>query len=145
MQSKLTWIKSQLLSNESANEAASRLNTPIETPNPTPQQQISVPIDLLKLREGIPDLEAFKVLSSPIWDRITEAIKKGDGVTIINHTKALLAGGLISQETVAKIIPLLQLTQPDPTWQATTLISPAHLAGFGVVLVSNVQEAINAT
>lgn len=141
MITKTDWIKSQLLLGESINVAASRLNTPITIPNPVSQPQISIPIDLIELRKEIPDLEAFKVLSNPIWINITDAIKKGDNVTIVNHMKALLAGGLISPETITLIAPLLQQTQPDPNWKSSVLLTPAQLAGFDPVLVSEVQIA----
>lgn len=141
---KTEWIKSALLPNESASVATSRLNTPSIIPNPVTRAQVSKPIDLIALRASIPDLEAFKVLSSPIWDRITVAIGQGDLVTISYHMAALLAGSLISPATVAIVAPLLQQTQLDPDWQATISISPAALAGFGVLLVGDVQSAIAA-
>ena len=143
MLSKTDWIKSQLMTGESSSDAASRLNSITIIPNPTPRAQVSKPIDLIALRASIPDIEAFKVLSNPIWDRITDAIKIGDLVTISYHMAALLAGNLISPATVAIVAPILQQTQLDPNWQATIAISPARLAGFDLVLVDEVENAIS--
>lgn len=140
---KIEWIKSQLLSNESASDAASRLNTQTIVPNPTPQSQVAKPIDLVMLASAIPAIERFKVLSNPIWDRITEALQRADIQIVGSHMEALLAGALISQETVAIVSPLLQQTYLDPNWQPTILASLVQLAGFGLVLVSEVQEVID--
>lgn len=142
MTTKTAWIKSQLLANETPSDAASRLNTQTTVPNPAPQSQVSKPIDLVMLAGAIPAIERFKVLSNPIWDRITTALQTGDIQTVGSHMEALLAGSLISPATVAIVTPLLQQTELDPSWQATILASPAQLTGFDLVLVGDVQIAI---
>ncbi len=48
----------------------------------------------------------------------------------------------ISQAHHDAILVLLQRTQPDPNYQAQILISPAELAGYGLILVSDVEELI---
>ena len=140
---KIEWIKSQLLTSETASNATSRLNTQGITPNPIPQPQVSKPIDLVALASAIPAIERFKVLSNPIWDRITQALGKGDIQTVGSHMEALLAGSLISSATVDIVTPLLQQTHLDPNWQPTILASHAQLAGFGLILVGDVQAAID--
>jgi hypothetical protein len=136
---KSEWIASQLIKGETASDAASRLNTPVEIDNPAPQGQVPAPIDLVALRDEIPDLEAFKVLESKLWDRITSALATGDLITVNNHTKALLAGGLISIETVGKLGKFLSATIPDPNWQPKVYLSPTQLAGYSLVLVDEVE------
>jgi hypothetical protein len=143
MTAKQDWIKSQLLPNELASIACSRLNAIQEFDNPAPQGQISAPISMVAIRELVPDIEAFNVLSNPIWDRITEAINQKDLVTVNNHIKALLAGNVISAETVAKIEPLLSATIPDPNYQPLTWQSLAQQAGFGIVYTDEIQEVID--
>jgi hypothetical protein len=143
MTDKTRWIASQLIKGESASNAASRLNTPLEIDNPTPQPQVSKPIDLVELRAEIPDIEAFRVLSSKLWDRITQALAIGDLVTVNNHILALLAGGVISEETVVKLAKYMLATIPDPNWQSKIMISPAQLAGYGLILVDEVQSIID--
>jgi len=145
MSLKTTWIKTQLLPGESASDATSRLNTQTIVPNPKAQSQVPKPIDLVMLASSIPAIERFKVLSNPIWDRITNALSIGDLQTVGSHMEALLAGSLISSATVDIVSPLLQQTHLDPNWQPTILASPAQLAVFGLVLVEDVQSAINAT
>lgn len=139
---KIEWIKSQLIQGEAASDAASRLNTPIEIDNPNSQEQVRVPIDMIELRSEIPDAEAFRVLESRIWDRITDALNVGDLITVNNHVKALLAGGLISQATVDKLSKFLSSAVLDPNWQPKISISPAQLAGYDLVLVSEIESAI---
>lgn len=143
MTTKTIWIASQLLPNETASNATSRLNTQTIVPNPSPQSQVPKPIDLVVLASSIPAIERFKVLSNPIWDRITNALSIGDLQTVGSHMEALLAGSLISSATVDIVSPLLQQTHLDPNWQPTILTSPAQLAGFGLILVGDVQAAID--
>ena len=142
MITKTAWIKSQLLTNETASNAASRLNAQSTVPNPTPRSQVSKPIDLVILASAIPAIERFKVLSNPIWDRITSALQVGDIQTVGSHVEALLAGTLISQDTVDIVTPLLQQTQPDPTWQPTIATSIGQSAGYNFVNVDEVQNVI---
>jgi hypothetical protein len=141
---KIDWIKYQLQPAESASQATSRLNTLSTIDNPIPQSQIPKPIDLAEIRAVVPDTEAFNVLSSRIWDRIVESIAKGDLAAVQGHIKALYAGKLISQETIAKLAPFLSATMLDPSWQQTIETTPARAAGFDDVMVHEVQEAIDA-
>jgi hypothetical protein len=94
------------------------------------------------LRNLIPDLEAFNILSNIIWDRIVLANSQGDQATVISHFKAFLAGGLISEGTMGNITPVLTTTVSDPNWQAIMSISPAALAGYDTVLTDEVEEAL---
>jgi hypothetical protein len=143
MTTKQDWIKSQLLPNESASIACSRLNMIQEFENPESQNQIPAPINMVAIRELVPDIEAYNVLSNPIWDRITDAIGQQDLQTVNNHIKALLAGKLISLETVSKLAPLLSATMPDPNYQPVIHQSLAQQAGFGIVYTDEIQEVID--
>jgi len=51
-------------------------------------------------------------------------------------------GDILSKESYDKLIKLLQQTQPDPSYQAQIWLSTAELAGFGVVLVNEIEELI---
>ncbi len=141
---KTTWIASQLQKGETASAATSRFNAALIIDNPTPQPQIPAPIDLAAIREAVPDVEAYNVLSSRIWDRIVQAIGMGDLTAIESHVKALLAGKLISLETVQKLQPLLAATISDPNWQPKIQTTPARSAGFDDVMVHEVQEILDA-
>lgn len=139
---KIDWIKSQLVGEESVQDTVSRLNTPVEIDNPIPQPQVKKPIDLIALRESIPDAEAFAVLETRTWDRILDSIDKNNWISVAQHTRALLAGGKISTDTVVKLQPLLAATIPDPDWQARIVISLSELAGFpDGVTIDEVLEA----
>lgn len=140
---KLSWIKSQILPGEAPAETASRLNTAIEIENPNPQGKVPAPINLEEIRELVPDGEAFEVMETRTYDRILEAIQLSDRLAIGNHIRALLKGGKISPETVAKIQPVLGRTIPDPNWQPRVWLSPAVAAGYGLVLTNEVVEAID--
>lgn len=143
--SKLTWIKSQLLPKESASNAASRLNTIIEIDNPTPRPDIPAPIDLVNIREVVPDAEAFAVLESRTWNRIIDAINMGDRIAISQHIAALYAGKLITAETIVKLQPFLNNTIPDPNWMPKIKTTLAKQAGFDIVLVNEVVESMNSS
>lgn len=141
---KQDWIKSQLLPNESAAIACSRLNAIQELDNPEKQGQVPDLISMIAIRELVPDIEAFQVLSNPIWDRITDAIEQHDITTVQNHIEALVAGDLISIETVSKLIPLLSATIPDPNYQPVIRQSLAQQAGFGVIYTDEIQKVIDS-
>jgi hypothetical protein len=143
MTTKQEWIKSQLLPDESAPIACSRLNAIQGFPNPDKQGQVPAPISLIAIRELVPDIEAYNVLSNPIWDRITDAIGQQDLQTVNNHIKALLAGKLISLDTVSKLAPLLSATMPDPNYQPVIKQSLAQQAGFDIVYTDEIQDVIN--
>lgn len=144
MPTKTEWIISQLQSKESPNEAASRFNTPITIANPVTQKQVPAKIDLIAIRGLVPDDEAFKVTNTLIWGLITEAIKKNDLIVVASHIKSLVGGGVLSEATVAKIMPFISATVLDSNWTAEVTVSPAQLAGFDYILVSEVQEAIDS-
>lgn len=143
MTAKIDWIKSQLLPEETASNAASRLNSIITIENPIKQQEIPAPIDMIALRDEIDDLEAYNVLISPLWDRITQAIAIGDFLTVNNHIKALLAAKIISMQTVGRLAVFMSKTIPDPSWQPTIQTTLANQAGYDLVYTHEVQEAID--
>lgn len=58
------------------------------------------------------------------------------------NLEILKNGGLLSEDSYKKLIALLQKTQPDPNYQAQVWLSEAELAGYGIVLVNEVEEYI---
>jgi hypothetical protein len=52
----------------------------------------------------------------------------------------LKGGNVLSDSSYNILINLLQKTQPDPNYQSQILTSEAELAGFGIILVNEIEE-----
>lgn len=145
MPTKIDWIKSQILPNESASALTSRLNTPATIDNPIPQPQIFTPITLAAIRKIVNDkAEAFKVQETDTWQDIKAAIAIDDRATIKDLIGILVGSGVLSPATAAKLSAVFTATILDPNWKAKIIATPASLAGFEIVYVHEVQEAIDA-
>ena len=143
MITKIEWIKSQLQPNESASVVTSRLNTPSIIDNPVPQPQILTPITLSAIRKAVDKAEAFKVQETDTWQEIVAAIAINDRSTCRDLIGTLVAGGVLSPVTAARLSGLFTATIPDPDWQPKITATPASIAGFGIVYVHEVQEVID--
>lgn len=141
---KLEWIKTQIIKGEADFETAGRLNTLSTYDNLNPQEVIPTPINLDLLWGIVPPLEAFNVLNSQIWIHVLDSIeRKKDAKTIKNYITAMVAGELISQSTAVNIGNAISGNMPDPDWNPKVTATLAELAGFDLVLVSEVESAIN--
>ena len=84
--------------------------------------------------------EKFPIFETKTYDRILEAISQGRIDWVVGGLATLKAGKLLSEDSYNKLIQLLQQTQPDPNYQAQIWLSPVELAGYGFILVSEVEE-----
>jgi hypothetical protein len=90
----------------------------------------------------VADNEVLAIAESPIYDKILDAINQNRPDWIVGNLTTLKRGGKLSQESYDAILVLLQRTEPDPNYQQQISISPAELAGYDFVLVSDVEELI---
>ena len=127
----------------SARELASKLNDKTLVDNPQPQQQVPVITTLEEVSDKVTDTEVFSIGETEAYKRILDAINQNRPDWIFGNLTTLKRGGKLSQESYDAILALLQRTELDPNYQAQILISPAELAGFGVILVSEVEELMN--
>ena len=141
---KQTWLISQiaLFPELSARELASKLNDKILVDNPLPQQQILLQPTLEEVLAIVKEEEKFPISETKTYDRILSAISQGRIDWIVVGLATLKAGKLLSEDSYNKLIQLLQQTQPDPNYQAQVSLSAAELAGYGIVLVNEVEELI---
>ena len=65
------WALSQKNGEESLPELHARLTTLVEQDNPTEVRLLPEAVSFDKIRAVVPDDEAFKVLSTPIWQMAT--------------------------------------------------------------------------
>jgi hypothetical protein len=141
---KQTWLLSQI--NEfpelSARELTSYLNDKVLVNNPVPIGQVPVTTTLEEVSDVVTDDEVLAIAESPIYDKILDAINQNRLDWIVGNLTTLKRGGKLSQESYDAILVLLQRTELDPNYQAQILISPAELAGYGAILVSDVEELI---
>ena len=139
---KQTWLLSQI--NEfpelSARELTSYLNDKVLVNNPVPIGQVPVTTTIKEVMDVIADDEVLLIGESPLYDKILDARNQGRFDWVIDNLNALKRGGKLSQGSFDAIIALLQRTELDPNYQAQILISPAELAGYGAILVSDVEE-----
>jgi hypothetical protein len=139
---KSEWIRSQALPNESASALASRLNTPELVDNPDSEVQIPRTITISDLLAECTDSEEFAACETQTYSLAVEAFNSGNRVDAINYFSVLIKGGIVGAESAQKIGALLAETAPDPSYKPQILQSPAQQAGFDVVTVDEVIEAL---
>ena len=142
---KQEWLLNQITQfpELSARELASYLNDKVLVDNPQPQQQVPVITTLEEVSAKVTDTEVFAISETEAYKRILDAINQNRSDWIVNNLTTLKRGGKLSQESYDAILALLQRTELDPNYQSQILISPAELAGYGVILVSEVEELMN--
>jgi hypothetical protein len=139
---KQEWLLTQIkkFPELSARELTGKLNDKILVDNPEPQQQIAVLPSLTEVLAVVTPQEAFNISETRTYDRILEAFNQGNISNIIAYLGVLKGGDILSESSYNKLIVLLQKTQPDSNYQSQVLLSPAELAGFGIVLVNEIEE-----
>lgn len=142
---KVSWAFSQKFTEESIEELVIRLNTAVEVPNPEPQALLPEAVTFAQIRAAVPDIEAFKVLSTPIWPMIAEALDRKDMQSVQSNIKALIAGECLTAKTAGAIAKLFVGKIPDPLYKATVWLSPAQQANQIVTLEALQEEAQKLT
>jgi hypothetical protein len=139
---KQEWLLNQItqFSELSARELASYLNDKQLINNPTPIGQVPVVPTLEEVSVKVADNEVFVIGETEAYKRILDALNQNRLDWIVGNLTTLKRGGKLSQESYDAILVLLQRTELDPNYQEQILISPAELAGYGVILVSDVEE-----
>ena len=139
---KQEWLLSQiaLFPNLSARELASYLNDKQLINNPTPIGQVPVVPTLEEVSAKVADNEVFVIGETEAYKRILDALNQNRPDWIVGNLTTLKRGLKLSQESYDTILVLLQRTELDPNYQEQILISPAELAGYGVILVSDLEE-----
>lgn len=141
---KQQWLLSQIeqFPELSPRELTSYLNDKVLVDNPVPIGQVSVTTTLEEVSAVVADNEVLAIAESPIYDKILDAINQNRPDWIVGNLNTLKRGGKLSQASYDAILVLLQRTELDPNYQAQVLISPAELAGYGAILVSDVEELL---
>jgi len=141
---KQQWLLSQIeqFPELSARELTSYLNDKVLVDNPVPIGQVSVTTTLEEVSAVVADNEVLAIAESPVYDKILDAINQNRPHWIVGNLNTLKRGGKLSQVSYDAILVLLQRTELDPNYQAQILISPAELAGYGAILVSDVEELL---
>jgi hypothetical protein len=139
---KQEWLLNQIAQfpELSARELASYLNDKVLVDNPTPIGQVPVVPTLEEVSAKVADNEVFVIGETEAYKRILDALNQNRLDWIVGNLTTLKRGGKLSQESYDVILVLLQRTELDPNYQEQILISPAELAGYGVILVSDVEE-----
>ena len=142
---KQEWLLNQIAQfpELSARELASYLNDKVLVDNPTPIGQVPIVPTLEEALAIVTDNEVLAIAESPVYDKILDALNQNRPDWIVNNLTTLKRGGKLSEVSFDAILVLLQRTELDPNYQSQILISPAELAGFGVILVSEVEELMN--
>ena len=141
---KQQWLLNQIAEfpELSARELASYLNDKVLVDNPTPIGQVPVTTTLEEVSSKVADNEVFVIGETEAYKRILDALNQNRPDWIIGNLTTLKRGGKLSQESYDAILVLLQRTELDPNYQAQILISPAELAGYGIILVNEVEELL---
>jgi hypothetical protein len=139
---KQEWLLNQIAQfpELSARELASYLNDKVLVDNPTPIGQVPVVPTLEEVSAKVADNEVFVIGETEAYKRILDALNQNRPDWIVGNLTTLKRGLKLSQESYDVILVLLERTELDPNYQEQILISPAELAGYGVILVSDVEE-----
>jgi hypothetical protein len=139
---KQEWLLNQIAQfpELSSRELASYLNDKVLVDNPTPIGQVPVVPTLEEVSSKVADNEVFVIGETEAYKRILDALNQNRLDWIVGNLTTLKRGLKLSQESYDTILVLLQRTELDPNYQEQILISPAELAGYGVILVSDVEE-----
>ena len=139
---KQQWLLNQItqFSELSARELASKLNDKELVSNLQAQQQVPIVPTLEEVLAIVKDNEVFVIGETEAYKRILDALNQNRPDWIVGNLTTLKRGLKLSQESYDAILVLLQSTELDPNYQEQILISPAELAGYGVILVSDVEE-----
>jgi hypothetical protein len=142
---KQEWLLTQIkqFPQLSARELTSLLNDKVSVDNPTPIGQVLVVTTLEEVSAVVTDAEVLALAESPVYLRILDAITQNRPDWIVGNLFTLKRGRKLSQQSYDAILVLLQRTELDPNYQEQILISPAELAGYDFVLVSDVEELMN--
>jgi hypothetical protein len=142
---KQQWLLSQIekFPQLSARQIASYLNDKQLIDNPTPIGQVSVVTTLEEVSAVVTDAEVYEIGETEAYKRILNALEKDNVNWIVGNLIILNRGGKLSKASYDAILKLLQRTELDPNYQAQILITPAQLAGYDFVLVSDVEELMN--
>jgi hypothetical protein len=124
----------------SARQLASYLNDKILVDNPNPIGQVPVVTTLEEVSSKVTDAEVFVIGETEAYKRILDALNQNRFDWIVGNLITLKRGGKLSEVSFDAILVLLQRTELDPNYQEQILISPAELAGYGLILVSDVEE-----
>jgi hypothetical protein len=141
---KQEWLLTQIAQfpELSARELASYLNDKVLVDNPTPIGQVPVVPTLEEVSSKVTDAEVFVIGETEAYKRILDALNQNRFDWIVGNLTTLNRGGKLSQVSFDAILALLQRTELDPNYQEQILISPAELAGFDIVLVSEIEELL---
>ena len=141
---KQQWLLNQIAQfpELSARELTGKLNEKTLVDNPLPQQQIPLLPTLEEALGIVPTEEQLAIAETWTYDRLLSSINQNRWDLAAANLEILKNGGLLSEDSYKKLIALLQKTQLDPNYQAQVWLSPAELAGYGIVLVNEVEEYI---
>jgi hypothetical protein len=141
---KQQWLLAQIALNPklSARELTSYLNDKVLIDNPVPIGQVPVKTTLEEVSAVVTDAEVYEIGETEAYKRILNALEKDNVNWIVGNLNTLKRGLKISQQSYDAILALLQRTEFDPNYQTQILISPAELAGYGAILVSDVEELL---
>ena len=139
---KQEWLLNQIKAfpTLSARELVSYLNDKVLIDNPQLQQQVPVESTLEEVSAIATDTEVLAIAESPVYDRILDALNQKRVDWIVGNLTTLKRGGKLSHASFDAILVLLQKTELDPSYQGQILMSPAELAGYEIILVSDVEE-----
>ena len=124
-----------------ARELTAKLNDKVLVDNPEPQQQVPQLFTMEEIQECCTPEEKLSIYKIPNFVSDVGnacASKNLFGLYIL----LTIIRNEISTESYAKLENLLKRTIPDPTYESKLLKSPAELAGFGLILVNEVEELL---
>ena len=155
---KQLWISTQYGASTEKNVAlfTSALNTQSLVANPVPRAKVPKSVNLTQIVNGLPSADVLMLNTqySSVVTSLIVNIDKGAIADVANLIRGLMASNLSQaakdsintefQAIAASYQDPATFGDLDPNWESQILASPAQLAGYGVIQVSDITETLSA-
>ncbi len=145
MSTKAEWIRENYDPELSIREWVSFANTPTLVNNPNLQGEVPKPLSFIEFASNLTPNDRRILQNESAYQSLLVNFNKGDLPAIQADLQNLTTTPSISQDAINVLDTAIYestMTIPDPNWETQVMLSPAQLAGFDVVLVDEVEEAL---
>ena len=139
---KINWIASQLTGSDPYLET-SRLNIKSLVNNPAPVSKVLKKVTISELLDACTKEEGLNLIERPVFRLAMETYNSGNVTEAVRIFQLMVSNNLLLLSSVAAIGTLLQETVDDPEYRSQVYLSLAELAGYDLILASEVIEAQN--
>ena len=147
MTSKQLWIRARHSASTEKNIAlfTAAANRESMVTNPAPLTNVPKPISILAVARNLLANDRRLLQNEGAYKSLIDNVAKGDLISAQADIQNLATTPQISPAAIAILqgaLAATTLTEPDPNRPAQIMISPAQLAGHGIIFCDEVVEAL---